>query len=346
MMVFTLVLAAGIRGGVRVGMVRGASAFAPIRVSASRLRGGVSVLSMSTSTRDLMGTALATPGADVSIATAATGMSEWQGDLLVALVQQSEDEKAEHAELTAELSALDAKLDGTIAAVIADSAFKAKPGDSKVITLPPKYGVKKVALIGVGKKPTVDTAVTAIGASAKWGASAASMARAERPTAMALAVVPGTSVAEMQVAMEAMFVGLVSDDRFKDLHPEALKTADERKLKLKSVQVLQSPPGSAEAIERARGMADGILLTKALVNSPANYLTPTALAKTAERLSSELGLALEVRALRSAGAGNGLCLSPTLCQPGRRRGGAGRCGRMGPQPRLAHSHGPHPSPLL
>ncbi|KAG8470734.1 hypothetical protein KFE25_009155 [Diacronema lutheri] len=277
---------------------RGASALMPARVGASPLRGGVGRAAMSTSaapsTRDLVRTALTTPAADVSISTAATGASDWTGDLLVVLIPQTQSDEALHAELNAELGALDAKLDGTLAAVIVDEAFKGKAGESKVLTLPRKYGLKKVAIIGTGKPPT-DPAAPPVGTGAKWGATLASIAKAEKAASAAVALPPGTSAAEVQAAVEALYLGVVSDDRFKDLHADALKTADERMLKLKSVQLLMQPSAdTAAALGRALALARGVMLTKALVNAPANYITPTTLALTASRLAADHGLAVEV----------------------------------------------------
>lgn len=276
---------------------KSAAAFASSRMGPSRLRGGVATMSTlpAAAARDLMGTALMTPSADVTIAPAATIVSEWKGDLLIALMQQSDKDDAPHAELSAELSALDVKLEGTLAALIADACFKAKAGDTKVITLPPKYGLKKVALVGVGKKATPASPANApVVAGTKWGGAVATISKAEKAAGAAVALLPGASAAEVQAAVEALYVGLVGDDRFRDMHAEALKTADERKLKLKAVELLQSPTDAADAVRCALEMAKGILLTKALINSPANYVTPTALAKTAERMAAELGLSLEV----------------------------------------------------
>lgn len=249
------------------------------------------------STRDLVRTALTTPAADVTFSTASTAASEWKGDLLVVLVSQPESDEASHAELSAELGALDTRLDGSLSSVIVDETFKGKAGESKVITLPAsRYGLKKVALIGTGKKPTGDASENAaIGAGAKWGAAVASIAKAEKAAGAAVAVPAGMAAVEMQAAVEALYVGLVPDERFKDLHADALKTADERKLKLQSVQLLA--PQSAEsdsALSRAVALARAVLLTKALVNAPANYMTPTTMAMTAERLAAEHGLSLEV----------------------------------------------------
>ncbi|KAJ1615623.1 hypothetical protein T492DRAFT_157298, partial [Pavlovales sp. CCMP2436] len=298
--VLTMMLAAGVRAvthrPVSSTAWRSASVMlAPSRVSASRLRGGIVSMSSAASTRDLVSTALAVPSADVHFSTAPTSASEWTGDLLVALVSQSESDEAVHAELSSELNALDAMLDGTLAAVIADSGFKGKPGDSKVITLPPKYGVKRVALVGVGKKPAADAPVSAaLGAGLKWGAAVAAMAKAEKATTASVALAAGTSAAEIQAAMEALYVGVCSDERFKDMHPEALKTAEERALKLKSVQLLGAPSDGEAALAKALGMAKAVVLCKAMVNAPANYLTPTMMALTAQRIAKENGLAIEV----------------------------------------------------
>lgn len=304
---------------------RGAAALAPARVGASRLRGGVSLATMSTaaapSTRDLVRTALTVPSADVSFTTAATAASEWTGDLLVVLVAQPESDEAAHAELDAALGALDAKLDGSLSSVIADEAFKGKSGESKVITLPAaRYGVRKVALVGTGKKPAAAaSANAAIGVGAKWGAAVASIARAEKAAAAAVSIPAGMAAAEMQAAVEALYVGVVPDERFKDLHADALKTADERKLRLKTVELLG--PASAEsgtAIGRALALAKGVMLTKALVNAPANYVTPTTLALTAGRLAAEHGLTLEVlekEQCEALGMGSYLGVSQGACEP-------------------------------
>lgn len=274
------------------------------QVAASRLRGGVGGARMSTaapSTRQLMETALLVPSADVAVKASGAKVSEWNGDLLLALVPQAEKDDAPHVELSGELAALDTRLEGILSAAIADASFKGKPGDSRTLTLAPKYGVKKVALVGVGKPPAPDASAQAtLAAAAKWGSQLATVAKAEKAASAAVALPAGVDAAGVQAGVEAALTGLAADERFKDRHAEALKTAAERELKLKQIELLGAPSDAAAAIDRAVGISGGVLLTKGLVASPANYLTPTALAKTAEVIASDFGLKLTVRARPSA----------------------------------------------
>jgi len=88
--------------------------------------------------------------------------------------------------------------------------------------------------------------------------------------------------------------GLAADERFKAQHEAAQKTADERKLKLTSLELLGGPADTAAAISKGTAIGEGVLLTKSLVAAPANYVTPTALAETAKAISKEHGLELTV----------------------------------------------------
>ena len=45
--------------------------------------------------------------------------------------------------------------------------------------------------------------------------------------------------------------------------------------------------GDEEALSRAVGVTSGILLTRGLVSSPANYVTPTSLAAAAAEIAAE-----------------------------------------------------------
>ena len=92
-------------------------------------------------------------------ATIASGsLSSWSGDLLILpFWQVGEDETLE---LTGEVAALDAELNGAVAGVIADHTFKGAASASAVVSLPRSSPVRRLAIVGLGN----ETSFTAAGA--------------------------------------------------------------------------------------------------------------------------------------------------------------------------------------
>lgn len=132
--------------------------------------------------------------------------------------------------------------------------------------------------MGLGKQEGFTPA-----SAAKWGAALAAAAK-EHKAKTAAALVPSLKgkplVSSLQTAaLTAALLGLSPDVRYKSkADPEASKMPP-----LTAMEMIGG--GDAEAVAKATSLARGILLTRGLVGSPANYLTPTAMAEAATTIA-------------------------------------------------------------
>eukprot|EP00316_Scyphosphaera_apsteinii_P000762 CAMPEP_0119346048 /NCGR_PEP_ID=MMETSP1333-20130426/107799_1 /TAXON_ID=418940 /ORGANISM="Scyphosphaera apsteinii, Strain RCC1455" /LENGTH=561 /DNA_ID=CAMNT_0007358543 /DNA_START=33 /DNA_END=1718 /DNA_ORIENTATION=- len=222
---------------------------------------------------------IAVPLSKVQIKSSEGSVSSWKGDMLLLPFWET---NTTHS-LSNEVAALDAQLDGAVSALIEENDFKGKVGTSAATMLPRAAPFKKIAVLGLGKSEDFS-----IGSAKKWGELVASCCKAQKCT-IAAAVLP-TLVAEdespispslQQVAVEAALLALSPDTRYKsnkdddDVKPPAITQID----------VLGQV--DSDALRRASTIASGVLLTRGLVGSPANYLTPKAMADAARSLAEQ-----------------------------------------------------------
>mmetsp|Transcript_33524 Transcript_33524/g.61069 ORF Transcript_33524/g.61069 Transcript_33524/m.61069 type:complete len:639 (-) Transcript_33524:57-1973(-) len=217
------------------------------------------------------------PLSKVSIEPSDTEASAWSGDLLVLLFWEA----AEDSELVLDAgqAAVDSALEGALSDLIAEQEFKGKPGSSAVIALPKGSPARRLAVVGLGKPDKCKPA-----GAQKLGTALATMAKDQKVKTMAAVLPAESSLSEtlQQSMLEYALLGLSPDTRYKSKPDEG----DNKPPPLEKFELLG---GSASdvATSRASKVASGVLLTRGLVNSPANYLTPSTMAETAEGLASE-----------------------------------------------------------
>ena len=137
--------------------------------------------------------------------------SEWSGDLIVVPLWQAA--KGERPTLGPSAQALDDKVAGAVADLIADAEFEGKAGASAVVALPRGLAVRKVAIVGLGNQTDYK-----VSGARKFGDVLATLAK-EQKSKQAAALVPdfgAAAAAQMQqAAFEAAFLGLSPDTRYK-----------------------------------------------------------------------------------------------------------------------------------
>ena len=202
--------------------------------------------------------------------------SEWSGDLIVVPLWQAA--KGERPTLGPSAQALDDKVAGAVADLIADAEFEGKAGASAVVALPRGLAVRKVAIVGLGNQTEYK-----VSGARKFGDVLATLAKEQKPK-QAAALVPdfgAAAAAQMQqAAFEAALLGLSPDTRYK-----SDKAKQEDAHKPAPLETLTLFGADAAALGRAHSFASGVLLTKGVVASPANYATPTALAACAQEIA-------------------------------------------------------------
>jgi len=185
-----------------------------------------------------------------------------------------------------EICALDKSLGGLIAELVAESDFKAKPGNS--ICARTGGPIKRLAIVGMGGAEGVSYKV--------WkglGSATASFAKTHKAATAAVALVgAGASSKEAdEHAAHALSLGALlatfEDTRFK---------SKSKASQLRSLAVL-GLEGVEEGAASARAYANGVMLTKQLVNAPPNVATPTHLAMAAEEIAKSASDVMSLKVL-------------------------------------------------
>ncbi len=206
-----------------------------------------------------------------------TSFLEWSGDGLA--IGLFEDD----VELTGDLASLDEKFAGSIKELIAEEEFKAKPGSSIATRVGSGSSVRKVLLVGLGKKEALklDTLRRA-------AAAAARLAKKQKSKTLGISLPVWNNDAALtaQVLTEGVHLALYQDNRFKS-EPE------DKGPQVEQVDLL-GLGGQEAAITRANQISSGVILARQLVAAPANSVTPITMAETAAAIASEHGLQLEV----------------------------------------------------
>lgn len=223
------------------------------------------------------------PLTSASLAASDAAASEWTGDMMVVPVWEAKE--GESIALGAEAEALNAALSGAVADLIADNEFKGKAGSSAVVSLPRGGNVRKVAVVGMGNSTDFK-----MSGARKFGATLATLATEQKPKQAAALLPTGPTLAAdmQQAAFEAAMLGLSPDKRYKS-------DADSDENKPPPLEALALLGADAGALARAQSFSAGVLLTRGLVASPANYATPSSLAACAKEIADSFdGMTLTV----------------------------------------------------
>ncbi|MBD1821263.1 leucyl aminopeptidase [Cyanobacteria bacterium FACHB-DQ100] len=203
-----------------------------------------------------------------------TPLLEWSGDgLAIGLF--------EGAELSSDVAALDQKLSGAIAELIADAEFKGKSG-STASTRIAGSPIRKLLLVGLGKPEAFNGE-----ALRRSGAAVAKLAKRERckTLGVSLPLCNDDAATTTQAIVEGIELGLYKDVRF--------KSEPDENGKIDAIELL-GLAGQEAAIEKARQICSGVFLARELVAAPANYVTPVTMAETALAIANEHGLEIQI----------------------------------------------------
>ncbi len=202
---------------------------------------------------------------------------DWSGDALaVGLFEDA-------LEITGDLAALDEKLAGTIKELIEETEFKGKEGSSAVTRVGANSPIRKIMLVGLGKPEALKLETWR-----RAGAVVARLAKKEKCKTLGVSLPVWNQDAEASASAiaQGILLALHKDNRFKS-EPE------DKDVQIERVDLL-SLPGQESAINRAKAIADGVILARELVAAPANECTPITMAETAQAIAAEHGLQLEI----------------------------------------------------
>ena len=205
--------------------------------------------------------------------------ADWSGDAITLGFFCSE----EVISLPDSLSALDSKLSGAVAEILAETEFKGKSGSTSLNRVGGGADIKKVLLVGLGDEDKWDA--KAIRSTA--AAIARSVKSDKKISTLAISLpVAEDSASTAQMITEGITLGLYADNRYKS-------GDDIEEPSLESVDILDIGDQSA-AIATGTSLAQGTIYARELVNSPANIINPVTLAESVKELATEYGLELTV----------------------------------------------------
>ncbi|MDF5715133.1 MAG: leucyl aminopeptidase [Rhizonema sp. NSF051] len=206
-----------------------------------------------------------------------TPLLEWTGDCLaIGLFEDA-------VELTGDLATLDEKFAGILKELITEEEFKGKAGSSIVSRLGTRSPVRKVILVGLGKKEAwkLDTLRRSTAVVARAGKKQKS-----KTLGISLPIWNDDRAKTAQAMAEGVQLALYQDNRFKS-EPE------DKGPQVEQVDLL-GLDGQEFAINRANQICSGVFLARQLVAAPPNSVTPITMAETAEAIATEHGLHLEI----------------------------------------------------
>eukprot|EP00903_Cladosiphon_okamuranus_P013572 g12642.t1 len=216
---------------------------------------------------------------------AASKADSWEGDMLVLLAFQQEDKKAFGVLAGAAAEAADKALDGVAVDMISMQEFKGEKKGSLSAMLGSKSRVKRIAVVGLGKKDKEDKELTPSALEA-IGTQLAALAKSSKCKSMGVVLPEGCAEGSTQALAQGALVGLYADKRYKS------GDDDKKDLPLQSIDII----GGEESanLDSAKAVASGVSLCRDLVNSPPNMLTPAALADAASKIAKDHGLECEI----------------------------------------------------
>ncbi len=167
------------------------------------------------------------------------------------------------------------------------TGFSGKAKSTNEILAPEAAAVERIVVLGLGDPAALKPHDWLVA-----GGLAAAQLKKSSSVAVFLDV-PGAHVGPHEAAdfASGLLLGTYSFDAYKTKKPE--DDAGEPPKKTKVTIVVDNPSGAKKAFARARGVVDGVVLARDLVNEPANALGPEEFAEKARGLE-KLGVEVEV----------------------------------------------------
>ncbi|XP_015892723.3 leucine aminopeptidase 1 [Ziziphus jujuba] len=218
------------------------------------------------------------------------GVTEWKGDILAVGVTEKDLAKDENSKFENPiLKELDSHLGGLLAEASSEEDFTGKTGQSTILRLP-GLGSKRVGLIGLGQSASCTAAFRGLGEAV---AAAAKTAQAS-DVGIVLASSEGLSAESKINTASAIATGTVLG-----VHDDNRYRSEFKKSFLKSVDILGlgTGPDLEKKLKYAEDVSSAIIFGKELVNSPANVLTPGALAEEASKIAATYSDVLSAKIL-------------------------------------------------
>ncbi len=209
------------------------------------------------------------------------------------------------------LKELDKLTGGQITAVIKSDEFKGETGETSLLRLSPKGKMKstRLLLVGVGEKKEFESSAIAV-------AAGTATRYLRKCNAKAIAFSSSSNLSASDAAQQAAQGAVTSQFEL-----DKYKTKDKNdKAVVKFVFHAEGAKESdlKQGLARGKAVGESINFTRDLANEPPNILTPTEMAKRAQKMAKEVGLKCEVldeARMKKLGMGSLLSVSLGSEQP-------------------------------
>lgn len=242
-----------------------------------------------------------------------TGSGPLEVEASVLAVPVFEGDPADARGLFAEM---DRRLDGHLAAAVAEEDFQGKAGQVLQLRTLGRLRAGRLLLLGLGKRDEAERSLARSGFEALRVAAGDAARTAQKGGATRLAFacprLPGQTAHEARAVVEGALLGAYRFDRYKT--EERKKKAPPRLESLAVIvpQGLERSREVKEAVALARTVSSAVAWARDRVNEPPLHLTPSRLADAARELAKEAGLHAEVLGPREiAGLRMGMFLGVT-----------------------------------
>ncbi|KAK6774581.1 hypothetical protein RDI58_029820 [Solanum bulbocastanum] len=212
---------------------------------------------------------------------------QWQGDLLAIGVTENDLARDENYKFKNPLlQQLDSESNGLLSAVSSEEDFSGKSGQSINLRLPGR----RITLVGLGSSVSSPTSYHSLGEAA----AAAAKSAQSRNIAVSLASTDGLSeeskINSASAIATGVILGIFEDNRFRF---ESKTPA----LEYLHILGLGTGPEIERKIKFAEHVCAGVILSRELVNAPANIITPGVLAEEAKKIASDYSDVITVNIL-------------------------------------------------
>ena len=184
--------------------------------------------------------------------------------------------------------AVDKALDGAISSLIADGEIKGKTSETTLIHTFGRLTAKRVVVLGLGKVDqfNVDVVRRVSGDLARY------LRRIGAKRAATLAHGAGIGGLSPEVSGQAVAEGTILGlYRFRNYRKQSEDDGDKELEELYVVEQEQSKLDALNAgISVGQTLAESTIISRNLVNEPANVMTPTRMAEIAQEVAAEVGL--------------------------------------------------------
>ena len=183
------------------------------------------------------------------------------------------------------LAEIDRRAGGVLRSLIETGEFIGKAGDLAYLHQVGEMKARRILLLGAGKESEFET-----GNVRKLAGTAARTLRGKKARSFAFLRRSQLAIGESaQAATEGALLALFDPDKY--------HTSDKTENPL-GLMILASADGDQQAIQRGidrgRVIAEATNFGREVINEPANVMTPTEMARRAEEMAKEYGLAFEV----------------------------------------------------